>query len=150
MSFIGFFKGARCATPPVLAFGAAMMMLSHATLPVQAQAQEETIVIARDMDLDTLDPHRAFCDTCQIYLSAVYERLVDLAADNRSIVPLLAREWSINEDQTEFTSNHDHDALPTHRTSTTQMNLERPRRRQSLPEERRTGYVGTKPIRGRV
>ncbi|SCC81150.1 ABC transporter substrate-binding protein [Saliniramus fredricksonii] len=110
MSFIGFFKGARCATPPVLAFGAAMMMLSHATLPVQAQAQEETIVIARDMDLDTLDPHRAFCDTCQIYLSAVYERLVDLAADNRSIVPLLAREWSINDDQTEFTFNLDPDA----------------------------------------
>ena len=50
------------------------------------------LVIARDMDINSLDPARAFCDTCQIYLSSVYERLVDLGKDNKTIVPLLADE----------------------------------------------------------
>ena len=34
------------------------------------------LIIARDMDLTTLDPPRAYCDTCQIYLTAVYETLI--------------------------------------------------------------------------
>lgn len=69
-----------------------------------ALAQDDvSLVVARDMDLNSLDPARAFCDTCQIYLSATYDRLVDVAEDNTSVVPMLAAEWSSNEDQTEFT-----------------------------------------------
>lgn len=69
----------------------------------QAQTAERSLVVARDMDFNSLDPARAFCDTCQIYLSSVYDRLVDLSEDNQTIVPLLAKEWTINDDQTEFT-----------------------------------------------
>jgi peptide/nickel transport system substrate-binding protein len=73
-----------------------------------AIAQESnTLVIARDMDLNSLDPNRAFCDTCQIYLSSVYDRLVDLAPDNKTIEPLLAASWDINDDQTQFTFHLD-------------------------------------------
>jgi peptide/nickel transport system substrate-binding protein len=63
-----------------------------------AHAEDRPVVIARDMDLNSLDPSRAFCDTCQIYLSSVYDRLVDLSPDNKSVVPMIAREWSISDD----------------------------------------------------
>lgn len=61
-------------------------------------------MIARDMDVNSLDPALAFCDTCQIYMTAVYETLIGLdPADNTTLVPRLATEWTSNADQTEFT-----------------------------------------------
>ena len=58
----------------------------------RAPAQEgDTLVIARDMDINSLDPARAWCDTCQIYLSSVYEPLVGLDTDNRTLVPAARR-----------------------------------------------------------
>ena len=80
----------------------AAMMVAVATTGV-GYAQDKPVVVARDMDLNSLDPARAFCDTCQIYLSSVYDRLVDLSEDNQTIVPLLAKEWTISDDQTVFT-----------------------------------------------
>jgi peptide/nickel transport system substrate-binding protein len=68
-----------------------------------AQPQDKPLIIGRDMDLNSLDPARAFCDTCQIYLSSVYARLVDLDKDNKTIVPYLAQNWESNTDQTQFT-----------------------------------------------
>jgi peptide/nickel transport system substrate-binding protein len=78
--------------------------------PAAAQDQQP-LVIARHLEINSLDPHRAFCDTCQIYLTAAYEGLVALAADNRTIEPLLATSWEINEDQTEFTFHLDEAAV---------------------------------------
>lgn len=75
-----------------------------------AAAQERPVVIARDMDLATLDPSRAICDTCQIYFSSVYDRLVDLSPDNKSIVPMLAKQWTISDDQKVLTFNLDPNA----------------------------------------
>lgn len=66
-------------------------------------AQDKPLVIARDMDLNSLDPARAYCDTCQIYLTSTYSRLVDLGKDNKTIVPMLAASWEVNADQTQFT-----------------------------------------------
>ena len=74
---------------------------------IAAAQDTNTLVVARDMDLNSLDPDRAFCDTCQIYLSSVYDRLLDLAPDNKTITPLLATKWQVNDDQTEFTFNLD-------------------------------------------
>jgi peptide/nickel transport system substrate-binding protein len=69
-----------------------------------AAISDTPLVIARDMDIATLDPSRSFCDTCQIYLSAVYETLIGLdPADNASFVPRLATEWEGNEDFTVYT-----------------------------------------------
>lgn len=68
-----------------------------------AYADEKPLVIARDMDLNSIDPSRAYCDTCQIYISAVYQTLVTMAVDNHSIAPLLAESWDINTDATEYT-----------------------------------------------
>jgi peptide/nickel transport system substrate-binding protein len=76
-----------------------------------ALAQDRPLVIARDLAINSLDPHVAFCDTCQIFLSATYQGLVKLAVDDRSIEPLLATSWTINDDQTQFTFNLNPDAV---------------------------------------
>lgn len=68
-----------------------------------AGSQDRPLVIARSMDINSLDPHRAFCDTCQIFVSSVYETLVGLGPDNKSIVPGIAESWEIADDQTVFT-----------------------------------------------
>jgi peptide/nickel transport system substrate-binding protein len=91
---------------------AATMLTSLAALPTSGLAADgdRPVVIARDMDLNSLDPARAFCDTCQIYLSSVYDRLVDLSPDNKSIVPMLAKEWSASADATVITFKLDPNA----------------------------------------
>ena len=91
---------------PLAAFAA----LALAAPPPAAAQSGDTLVVARDMDVNSLDPARAFCDTCQIFLTATYEKLVDLAPDNRTIVPMLAESWEVNADQTEFTFTLNGDA----------------------------------------
>jgi peptide/nickel transport system substrate-binding protein len=63
------------------------------------------------MDIQTLDPQRGYCDTCQIVFSAIYESLVTVdPADTTKILPRLATSWSNNEDYTSFTFDLDADA----------------------------------------
>ncbi len=70
------------------------------------------LIIARDMDLQTLDPQRAYCDTCQIYLTAVYETLIGIDPNDPNVqVPRLATDWASNDDSTEFTFNLNTDAV---------------------------------------
>jgi peptide/nickel transport system substrate-binding protein len=61
------------------------------------------LVIGRILDLTTLDPSRSLCDTCQIYLSAVYDTLVKANSGDGSLEPLIATKWAGNADNTEFT-----------------------------------------------
>ena len=75
-------------------------ILGGATHP--ASAEERALVIARDMDVNSLDPARAWCDTCQIYNTSVYEQLVTLDKDNK-VQPLIASSWEINKEQTQLT-----------------------------------------------
>lgn len=79
-----------------------MSMALTTVLGGAALADGRTLVIARDMDINSLDPHRTWCDTCQIYNSAVYEALVTLDKDNK-LQPLLAESWEINPEQTSIT-----------------------------------------------
>ena len=82
----------------------ALLLAGTAITAAPALAQDsDTLVIARSMDVNSLDPSRAFCDTCQFYLTAVYETLVTLDADNKTLVPNLAASWEVNDDFTEFT-----------------------------------------------
>ena len=55
---------------------AAVAIVSAATSAFPAFAQ--SLVIARDMDINSLDIHRSWCDACVIYNSAVYESLLTL------------------------------------------------------------------------
>lgn len=92
---------------PRRAFGTALMSLALATTILGTQsapgfAEERPLVIARDMDINSLDPARAWCDTCQIYNTSVYEQLVTLDKDNK-IQPLLAASWEVSPDQTKLT-----------------------------------------------
>ncbi len=81
-----------------LALAAAVLGLH----PAPSTAEERTLVVARDMDINSLDPQRGWCDTCQIYNTAVYQQLTTLDKDNK-LIPLLAASWTSNADQTEFT-----------------------------------------------
>ncbi|WP_136634843.1 ABC transporter substrate-binding protein [Pseudooceanicola onchidii] len=82
----------------------ALALAGSAVFAAPALAQDDdTLVIARSMDVNSLDPSRAFCDTCQFYLTAVYETLVTLDPDNKTLVPNLAESWEVNDDFTEFT-----------------------------------------------
>ncbi|MFO1067871.1 MAG: ABC transporter substrate-binding protein [Geminicoccaceae bacterium] len=88
------------------------LSLTAAVFGVQApwaSAEERALVIARDMDINSLDPHRSWCDTCQIYNSAVYQQLTTLDKDNK-VAPLLAESWQSNADQTQVTFKLDPDA----------------------------------------
>jgi peptide/nickel transport system substrate-binding protein len=68
----------------------------------------KTLVIARGMDVNSLDPNRAYCDTCQIFLTNVYQTVVGLdPADNQTLIPRLATKWTVNADLTEWTFNLD-------------------------------------------
>ena len=65
----------------------------------------KALVIDRDMDFfQGLDPGVAYCDSCQIYLTAIYETLIGLDPhDNKTLVPRLATKWDSNDAQTQFT-----------------------------------------------
>ncbi len=73
-------------------------------------SSDKALLIARGMDVNSLDPSRAYCDTCQIFMTAVYETLIGLADDNQTLVPRLATKWESNAEQTEFTFTLDPNA----------------------------------------
>jgi peptide/nickel transport system substrate-binding protein len=79
---------------------AATMLMGLGAIAIPAEAK--TLVIARDMDVNSLDITRGWCDTCMIYNAAVYDALLTLDADNK-LVPLVAESWEANADQTSFT-----------------------------------------------
>ena len=82
----------------------ALLLAGTALIAPPAVAQDkDTLVIARSMDVNSLDPARAFCDTCQFYLTAVYETLLTLAPDNKTLVPNLAESYTVNDAITEVT-----------------------------------------------
>lgn len=74
-----------------------------------AADDSKPLVIARNMDLNSLDPHRSFCDTCQIYDSNAYETLITLDKENK-LVPLLASNWQLSDDKTQVTFKLNPDA----------------------------------------
>lgn len=62
------------------------------------------LIVARDFDLNTIDPHRAFEDTALIVLKAMYDQLTGLDEEDPSlIVPSLAESWDISEDGLVYT-----------------------------------------------
>ncbi len=82
---------------------------TEAAAPAAGNARE--LVIARDMDTNSLDPARAYCDTCQIFLTAVYETLTTLDPEDPNItLPRLATKWEANADNTVFTFTLNPDA----------------------------------------
>lgn len=85
-----------------LTLSAGLAVALSALAAPMAMAQDRAFVVARDMDINSLDPHRGWCDTCQIYNSAVYEPLLTVGPDNQ-LRPLVAKSWTSNDEQTEFT-----------------------------------------------
>jgi peptide/nickel transport system substrate-binding protein len=77
------------------------------TVPAESSGGGEDarpLVIARDMDVNSLDLSRSYCDTCQIFNTAVYETLITVdPADPNTLLPRLATSWEANDDNTQFT-----------------------------------------------
>lgn len=99
----------------VLAIGAAVGLtatgVATASGAASAVPEARELIVARDMDVNSLDPARAYCDTCQIFLTATYETLVTVDPADVSVqIPRLAESWEANEDQTVFTFTLDPDA----------------------------------------
>ncbi len=62
------------------------------------------LVIARAMDLTSLDPDRGYCDTCQIVFTALYDRLLVVSPkDSKTLEPGLAQTFKANAGNTKFT-----------------------------------------------
>ena len=58
-----------------------------------AAGNARELVIARDMDVNSLDLSRSYCDTCQIFNTAVYETLITVdPSDPNTFVPRLAND----------------------------------------------------------
>ena len=77
---------------------------AETTAAATAPAGGRELVIARDMDTNSTDPSRAYCDTCQIFLTAMYETLMTLdTKDPNVMLPRLATKWEANADNTVFT-----------------------------------------------
>ena len=66
-------------------------------------AKKDVLVVARAMDINSLDPHIAFCDTCKVVIGMMYETLIKLGADNKTILPQLARNWEVSGDGMTYT-----------------------------------------------
>ena len=82
--------------------GASATSAAGTSAPAAGNARE--LVIARDMDVNSLDVSRSYCDTCQIFNTAVYETLITVdPADPNKILPRLATSWEGNADNTVFT-----------------------------------------------
>ena len=69
----------------------------------EVEVDTTPLIIARNMDLTSLDPHRAVCDTCQFVFTSLYQSLVGLDVDNKTLIPNLAESWEINDDSTVYT-----------------------------------------------
>ncbi len=97
--------------------GTALALLAGAAVAAPlgaspALAQDgKTIAIARDNDFNTLDPSRSWCDSCQIYLTAVYDQLVRVGQDNQTLEPRLATDWEISDDGLTYTFQLNPDAV---------------------------------------
>ena len=78
-----------------------------------AGAQDESVlVIGHAESTDSLDPHRGYTQTTSVILRATYQTLVTFPDDSAAeILPMLATEWTISEDGTQYTFTLNPDAV---------------------------------------
>jgi peptide/nickel transport system substrate-binding protein len=91
----------------LLLAGTALMALGFAAGPAQAEAPAHggTLVVARPADIFTFDPYNTQDDRSIFTELTIYERLVKLSADGKSVEPELATSWKLSPDglQADFT-----------------------------------------------
>ena len=76
---------------------------AETTVAAAAAGSARELVIARQMDVNSLDVSRSYCDTCQIFNTAVYETLITAdVKDVNILLPRLATKWEANADNTQF------------------------------------------------
>ena len=102
---------ASAAATTAAAAGSASTAAATATTAPTGGKPARELVIARNMDINSLDPARSYCDTCQILLTAAYETLIGLDVNDPSKqLPRLATKWEANADNTQFTFTLDKNA----------------------------------------
>jgi peptide/nickel transport system substrate-binding protein len=98
--------GGRLRSWAIAAGAEGALMLGTADHQANA-AKDDRLVIAIEMDFNSLDPARTFCIACQIFMTGVYETVVEIGPDNKEIKPGLAKSWDVSDDQTRFTFHLD-------------------------------------------
>jgi hypothetical protein len=77
---------------------APLMALGPAALWADEPVKGGTLVMARDADIFTFDPYNTQDDPSIFTELTVYDRLVKLGADGKSVEPELATGWTISAD----------------------------------------------------
>lgn len=95
--------------PLYLALLASIAMTGLATAPVLAQDGGTVLNIGLQDDPDTLDPATNWSFVGRHVLQQMCDKIVDINGSNE-IVPMLATDWSWNEDSTQLTLNIREDA----------------------------------------
>jgi peptide/nickel transport system substrate-binding protein len=98
--------GGRVRTLVSAALAGVCLLLGTAAQHAKA-AEDDRLVIAIEMDFNSLDPARTFCIACQIFMTGAYETVVEIGPDNKEIRPGLAKSWDVSDDQTSFTFHLD-------------------------------------------
>jgi peptide/nickel transport system substrate-binding protein len=81
-----------------IVLSAALMALGPAALWADEPVKGGTLVMARDADIFTFDPYNTQDDPSIFTELTVYDRLVKLGADGKSVEPELATGWTISAD----------------------------------------------------
>jgi len=89
---------------------ATLTALTTASLPLPAHAQtDNTVVIVREIDANHYDPPRTAARSAAEVLLMAADTLVGLDYDMKTPVPLLAKSWTVSDDQLTYTFRlHDH------------------------------------------
>lgn len=96
--------------PLYFALMASIAMTSITALPVMAQDGESVLNIGLQDDPDTLDPATNWSFVGRHVLQQLCDKIVDINGNNE-IVPMLASDWTWNEDSTQLTLNIREDAV---------------------------------------
>ena len=89
-----------------------MAVMANGVFSHRAEATAKVVlVLARSMDLNSLDPHRAWCDTCKVVVGISYETLIKLGKDNKTIEPGVAKSWEAGADGMSYTFHIDERAV---------------------------------------
>lgn len=81
-----------------------VLTLLGASVPVLAQGDGNTLIMARAVDATGLDPHAQTAFTSLQLLNMIYEPLITLDQE-RNIIPALATDWAFSDDAMTLTMN---------------------------------------------
>src|ERR1700752_1212530 len=81
-----------------LILGGAALLAGATLLGATAAAQQRVVTIVREIDTDRYDPHRSTARSNAEVMYMVGDTLVNLDYDMKTLVPGLAKSWTVSAD----------------------------------------------------